>query len=69
MEMAFSDEIRRAIEESGVTRYRIWKDTGVPQATLSRFMSGKGGLAMDSLEKVGDYLKWKIKSRKRGKEE
>ncbi len=50
------DQIREAIEASGKSRYRIWKETGIPQAQLSRLLSGKSGLSIDALEKLADYL-------------
>ena len=33
--------LRKQIEKSGLTRYRISHDTGVDQATLTRLMQGK----------------------------
>lgn len=51
-----SDQLRRAIESSGKTRYRIWQESGVAQETLSRFMSGKGGLSVDAIDKVTECL-------------
>ena len=42
-----SDEaqIRAAVDGSGLSRYRICREIGVAQATMSRFMNGKGGLS------------------------
>jgi hypothetical protein len=54
--MSFTDQIRQAIAHSEVTRYRIAQETGVAESTLSRFMGGKGGLSLDALERVGEYL-------------
>jgi transcriptional regulator with XRE-family HTH domain len=51
--------LRKAIDvagESGVSRYRISKDTGVEQSALSRFMSGERGLDLVSVEKLAEYL-------------
>ena len=53
---SFIDQIRQAIAQSAVTRYRIAQETGVAESTLSRFMGGKGGLSLDALERVGNYL-------------
>ena len=50
------DRIRKAIEASGQTRYRIAKETGVSQAHLSRLMSGERGLGVDMLERLAAYL-------------
>ncbi len=51
-----SDQIRRTINQCGQTRYRIGKETGIDQSTLSRFMSGERGLPMRTLDKLADYL-------------
>ena len=55
-----SDQIRQAIETSGKTRYQIGQETGIDQATLSRFMSGKGGLSIPVLDRLGEYLGLRI---------
>lgn len=60
-----SDQIRAAIEASGITRYRIWKETGIDEATLSRFMSGKAGLSMKALDALADYLDLEVVMRKK----
>jgi transcriptional regulator with XRE-family HTH domain len=51
-----SDEIRLAIDASGMSRYRVCKEIGLPESTLSRFMSGQGGLAVKTLDKIADLL-------------
>jgi transcriptional regulator with XRE-family HTH domain len=50
------DTIRRAIEASGKTRYRLSKETGIDQAQLSRLMSGKEGVSVENLERLADAL-------------
>jgi transcriptional regulator with XRE-family HTH domain len=51
-----SEQVRRAVEASGRSRYAICKALGLDQATMSRFMSGKGGLSMESLDALADLL-------------
>ncbi len=53
---SLTDQIRRAIERSAVSRYRIAQETGVAESTLCRFMGRKGGLSLDALDRVGKYL-------------
>ena len=53
---AFSDQIRRAIETCGMTRYRLAKLSGVEQAVLSRFINGKSGLTTFNLDKLAVVL-------------
>ena len=48
--------IRKAIETSGQSRYRIAKETGVSQAHLSRLMSGERGLSVEMLERLAPHL-------------
>ena len=51
-----SDELRAAIEASEMSRYRISQETGIDQATLSRFMAGKGGLGLDGIDQIARLL-------------
>ena len=53
---SFSDQIRRAVDQSGYTRYRIWQDIDIDQAQMSRFMSGQGGLSTESLDRLAKLL-------------
>jgi transcriptional regulator with XRE-family HTH domain len=51
-----SDQIRRAVDASGVTRYRIAKASGINHAAMSRFMAGKGGLSVKTLDALADVI-------------
>lgn len=55
-----SDQIRHLIETSDKTRYRIAQETGISEATLSRFVTGRGNLSMRALDLVGQSLGLKI---------
>jgi len=50
------DELRKAIRASNKTRYRLWQETGIDQALLVRFMAGKSGLSIESVEKLIEAL-------------
>jgi transcriptional regulator with XRE-family HTH domain len=52
MNEKFSSLLRRAILESGQTRYAIAAKCGVDQATLSRFMAGKTNLNLANIDKL-----------------
>ena len=51
-----SDQIRRAVDDCGLTRYAIFKATGIDQGTLSRFVAGAAGLSLDNLDRLADLL-------------
>ena len=56
----FADQIRRLIDRSEKTRYRIALEAGIDHATMSRFMTGKAGLSMEALNALADLLGWEI---------
>jgi DNA-binding Xre family transcriptional regulator len=51
-----SEQIRHAIKTCGITRYRISKETGISEATLTRFMGRRRGLPMKTLDVLADHL-------------
>ncbi len=50
------EQIRKAIEASDKTRYRLSKETGIAQSQLSRLMTGQEGLSYENLENLADAL-------------
>jgi transcriptional regulator with XRE-family HTH domain len=60
-----SEQIRRAVDVSGLTRYRICKELGIAESTLSRFMSGQGGLSMEYLDRLAELLDLRIETGER----
>ncbi len=62
-----SDQLRQAIAESGVTRYRISQATGVSEAVLSRFMNSKVGLSMATVDTICEYLELELVARQKSK--
>jgi transcriptional regulator with XRE-family HTH domain len=63
--LSLSDQIRQAVEASGMSRYRICKTLRVAESTMSRFMTGKGGLSMEVLDALADLLKLNITTARR----
>jgi transcriptional regulator with XRE-family HTH domain len=65
------DAMRRAVETSGKTRYRIAKESGVSAGQLSRLVSGERGMRVDTLERLAKHLGLQItiapKDEKKGK--
>ena len=55
-----TDQLKRAIADSGLTLYRIAKDSGVPLPVLYRFMAGEQGLTLVTVDKLAAYLKLKL---------
>ena len=57
---ALTEQVRRAIAESGISRYRIARETGIAESTLSNFMADKRGFSLASLDALGDFLELDI---------
>ena len=54
--VSFTDQVRRAVEASDFTRYRIAQETGIPESSLSRFVRGEAGLSMRHLDELARLL-------------
>jgi transcriptional regulator with XRE-family HTH domain len=61
----FSDQIRQAVAASDLTRYRICKTIGLPESSMSRFMAGRSGLSLDTLDKLAELLGLAVVVRRR----
>lgn len=60
--MTISAQIRKAIETIGMSQYEIAKLSGVTQAGLSRFMWGKRGLTLLSVDRLAETLRFRLQS-------
>ncbi|MCI0352677.1 MAG: hypothetical protein L0Z53_24925 [Acidobacteriales bacterium] len=54
-QIKFSDQIRRAVDASGISRYRVSKELGITESTTSRFMSG-GWLGVENMDALAYLL-------------
>jgi plasmid maintenance system antidote protein VapI len=63
----FSDELRRAVDACGLSRYRLCQELGIAESTLSRFMSGERGLTMKCLDRLAALLDLHVAAGKRPK--
>jgi hypothetical protein len=61
---AMTDVLKQAIQESGLTLYRIAKDTGIVGTSLLRFMQGETSLRLDKADVLADYLGLELVKRK-----
>jgi len=55
-----TDQLRQAIDDSGLTRYRIAKKTGISESALAQFYNGHRGLSMEALNALGKFLQLRI---------
>ena len=53
---SMSDEVREAIEKSGLSRYAICKGAGIEEGAMSRFMRGQTSLTLRTLDKLAAFL-------------
>ena len=60
-----SDAVRKAIDDSGQSRYAIAKATGIDESALAKFYNGHRGITTDTLDRLGEYLGLRIEMSKR----
>ena len=63
---SLTETIRQAVTDSGISRYRIAHETGLPESSLSRFMNGKGAYS-GTLEGIIDHLGLEVRLVRRQK--
>jgi transcriptional regulator with XRE-family HTH domain len=51
-----SDQIRDAVDDSGLSRYRICREIGLSESAMSRFMSGESGLSLANIDLIAELL-------------
>jgi DNA transposition AAA+ family ATPase len=55
-----TDQLRQAIDDCGLTRYEIAKQTGIDESALAKFYNGQRGVSMKALNTLGEFLELKI---------
>ena len=55
--MTIQEQIIKEFKKSGLTIYRLSKETGITQSNLSLFLSKKTGMGSKNMEKLRDFFK------------
>lgn len=61
--MNVTETLRRAIKQSGMSRYEIAKETGIAQSMLSRFVTARRGLSLGAVDRLAAFLKLELVER------
>jgi plasmid maintenance system antidote protein VapI len=56
-----TDQLRHAIEASGLSTNKLAVESGVPQPVLHRFMASEQGLTLETADKLAAYLGLNLK--------
>lgn len=56
--------LRDSINQSGLSHYRLWKDTGVDNRSIGRFVDGERTLRLDIAAKLAKRLGLELKPKK-----
>ena len=51
-----SEQLRSHVLASGVSGYRLERETGIHNSTLSRFLRGERGLSMEALDALCNHF-------------
>jgi predicted transcriptional regulator len=55
-----SDQLRRMIDDSGLTRYEIAKRAAIDESALAKFYNGHAGLSLKAMDRLGECLNLEI---------
>jgi hypothetical protein len=64
----FSEQLRRAINDCGRSRYEISQRTGIAESILSRFIHRERGLSLKSVDVLMQFLGLEIRPHRKQKE-
>ncbi len=65
--MALHDQLRQAVADSGLSLYRIAKDSGVAYPVLYRFARGERDLTLETASRLADFLGMRLTRPRRPK--
>jgi len=51
-----SDQFRRLIADSGLSLYRLSRETGIPSTTLQRFVNGERDLTLGKASPLASFF-------------
>jgi len=54
--MSLTQQLREAIAGSGVTLYRVAKDTGIPYAVVHRFANGERSINLETADRLAEFF-------------
>lgn len=57
---SFSDQLRRIIAESGISRNQICKAANIDPSQLHRFVHGNGRLTNDTIDRLASALSLRL---------
>jgi plasmid maintenance system antidote protein VapI len=58
-----SEQLRDRIATSQLSPYELAEASGVDRSVLSRFLTGKRSLTLDTVDKLADVLKLRLEGR------
>jgi len=62
-----TEVLRAAIRQSGLSAYRISKDTGLVVTSIIRFVNGETSLRLDKADKLADYFGLELGRKRKAK--
>ncbi len=67
--MALDDQLRQAVQDSGLTLYAVAKGAGIAYPVLYRFASGERDLTLRTATRLADFFGMRLTRPKRPKRE
>ncbi len=65
--LTITDRLRTAIQDSGLSAYRISKDTGLVVTSIIRFVEGETSIRLDKADVLAEYLGLELVQKRKAK--
>ena len=65
--MALQDDLRQAVQNSGLSLYAVAKGSGIAYQVLHRFARGERDLTLETASKLADYFGMRLTRPRRPK--
>ncbi len=59
--MSIGEQLKTVIRQSGELQSKVAAETGIHHSGISRFLSGKRGLDLTSIEKLAKYFRLELR--------
>lgn len=58
--LTFTEQLRQAIRLAPMSQYRLAKEAGVPKETISRFLLGRVGMRLETVNAICEVLELRL---------
>ena len=63
--LTLAEQLRKVMVDSGTSHYRIWKDTGISQPVITRFVNEDRNISIVTADKLAEYFGLELRPKRK----